>query len=412
MTSAIDGGRINYPHLAGRLFNRPLLVSQQKAEILVGALMPRLGREMAIEVPYARGGRAERLPSGLLELKAASDPARRSARKVYQVADGVAVVPVMGTLVQRHGLDPESGMTGYDGLRVKIREAADDADVRGILLDIDSPGGEVAGVADLADEIAAVNAVKPVWAALNETAASAAYWLAAAAERITVPRTGQAGSIGVLLMHVDMSRAAEAGGLTVTLIHAGAHKVDGNPYAPLPDDVRADLQAEIDAVYDLFTAAVARGRGLDQSAVMATEARVYMGDQAVDMGLADAVAAFDETLVEFQDYLGGAPGGNIAAGVAASGIVGAAGNERAAARGPATAMEVDEMASEKTTAAAVQPEITLEAVKSGHPKIAEALRAEGREAAESDIEERLASAREQAATEERHRILEIGRAHV
>ena len=182
--------------------------------------------------------------------------------------------------------------TSYEGIAAQVAAAAEDPAMRGIALEIDSFGGEVAGVFDLADAIRAARARKPVQAFVAEAALSAGYALASQADRIVVPRTGEVGSIGVVVMHADWSAALAEGGVKVALIHAGARKVDGNPFAPLPEEVRATLQAEVEGLRDLFAATVAAGRGarLSAEAARATEARVYRGAAAVAAGLADQVA--------------------------------------------------------------------------------------------------------------------------
>jgi ClpP class serine protease len=164
--------------------------------------------------------------------------------------------------------------------------------VHGIALEIDSFGGEVAGVFDLADAIRAARSAKPVWAFVVEHAFSAGYALASQADRIILPRTGAVGSIGVVVMHADLSGQLSDAGVTVTLIHSGTHKVDGNPYAPLPDPVRARIQGEIDSIRTLFaqTVAAGRGRSMNIDAALATEAECYRGAEAVAAGLADEVS--------------------------------------------------------------------------------------------------------------------------
>ena len=129
-------------------------------------------------------------------------------------------------------------------------------------------------------------------------AASAAYAIASAASRIYTMPTGLSGSIGVVMLHMDLSQLLADAGVKPTFIFAGAHKVDGNPYEPLPDGVRATFQAEIDAFYGLFVQAVAIGRGrrMTEQGVRETEARIFMGDDAVRIGLADEIATFDEVI--------------------------------------------------------------------------------------------------------------------
>jgi signal peptide peptidase SppA len=192
-------------------------------------------------------------------------------------------------------------------IAAQFAAAASDPMVRGIALEIDSFGGEVAGVFDLADAIRAARASKPVWAFVAEHAFSAGYALASQADRIILPRTGAVGSIGVVVMHADLSGQLSDLGVTVTLIHSGAHKVDGNPYAPLPAPVRDRIQAEIDSIRKLFAETVAAGRGrrLSAEAALATEAECYRGAEAVAAGLADEVSDPASAFAAFADAVNG-----------------------------------------------------------------------------------------------------------
>jgi signal peptide peptidase SppA len=205
----------------------------------------------------------------------------------------VAIIEISGVLVHRGAwIGQSSGQTSYEGISAQLAAAASDPLVRGIALEIDSFGGEVAGVFDLADAIRAARTAVPVWAFVAEHAFSAGYALASQADRIILPRTGAVGSIGVVVMHADLSGQLSDAGVTVTLIHSGAHKVDGNPYEPLPDAVRARIQGEIDALRGLFAETVSAGRGrrLTAEAALATEAESYRGAEAVAVGLADEVS--------------------------------------------------------------------------------------------------------------------------
>jgi len=206
--------------------------------------------------------------------------------------DGIAVIEISGVLIHRGGwIGKSSAQTSYEGIAAQIEAAAGDPSVRGVALEIDSFGGEVAGVFDLADRIRALRRDKPVWAFVAEHAFSAGYALASQASRILLPRTGALGSIGVVVMHADLSRKLDQDGVQVTLIHSGRHKVDGNPYQPLPDGVRDDIQREIDVLRVLFAETVAAGRAgrLSQEAALATEAATYRGADAIAAGLADDV---------------------------------------------------------------------------------------------------------------------------
>jgi signal peptide peptidase SppA len=202
------------------------------------------------------------------------------------------VIEIAGVLVHRGGwIGQSSGQTSYEGIAAQIEAAARDPAVRAVALEIDSFGGEVAGVFDLADQIRALRRDKPVWAFVAEHAFSAGYALASQADRILLPRTGAVGSIGVVVMHADLSGQLDQDGVRVTLIHSGQHKVDGNPYEPLPESVRDDIQREIDVLRFLFAETVAAGRAgrLSQDAALATEAATYRGADAVSAGLADDV---------------------------------------------------------------------------------------------------------------------------
>ncbi len=288
----------NLPHLASRLFNTPLAILPGKVEIVMAALGERFGithlfrpdgQQLALAAPMAFMG---------------DDGAGREPRRGYDLVAGVAVVQVEGTLVHKNGtLRPYSGMTGYDGIRLNVLQALEDPKVKGITLDIDSPGGEVAGCFDLVDTIRAAGRRKPVRAILNESACSAAYAIASAASWITVPRTGVAGSIGVVWMHVDFSQALTDAGIAVTLLTYGALKAEGNEFQPLAKDAAARIQVDIDATGDLFVNTVARNRKMSAAAVKSTEAGTFMGAAAVKAGLADAVMAPDAALHEFVSTL-------------------------------------------------------------------------------------------------------------
>lgn len=281
-----------FPMIAQRLFNRPLMILPSKAELVAAAIASRMGIAR-LDVVERNGVRTLGAPE--FEALVGSSAGQPAEYRGYEVVDGVAVIPIEGTLVNKLGtLRPYSGMTGYDGIRECYLNALEDSAVRAIALDIDSPGGEVSGCFDLVDLIFENRGRKPCWSILTDMACSAAYAIASASDEISLSRTGYSGSVGVATMHVDWSKHLSDEGIKVTLIHSGAHKVDGNPYEALPEDVRDAIQAESDEIYELFVSTVARNRGMDAAKVRATEARVFMGQTAVDTGLADAVEAPDQ----------------------------------------------------------------------------------------------------------------------
>lgn len=278
---------MRFAHLAQRMFNVPLAIHPDKAEVIMAALAERLGITSMVRL----NGEAMSLEP--MAIYGDDSPARRGDPG-YDMAGPVAVIPVQSTLVQKTGtLRPYSGMTGYDGIRQSFLTALDDPEVKAIVLDVDSPGGEVAGCFDLVDTIYNARGEKPIHAILAENAFSAAYAIASAADRITVPRTGGTGSIGVICMHVDWSRALDSAGLKVTFITYGDRKADGHPEIPLSKEALARFQSDIDTMGELFVETVARNRNIAASKVRDTEAATYMGEAGVSLGLADQVAAPD-----------------------------------------------------------------------------------------------------------------------
>lgn len=277
---------MNLPHLAQRLFNTPLALHPSKAEVIMASVMDRFGiskieSSLAMEdddwygYDDNRGRESKRDPG-------------------YDVVAGVAVIPICGTLVQKLGsLRPYSGMTGYDGIRQAFLTALADPEVSGICLDIDSPGGEVAGCFDLVDDIYNARGAKPIHAILSENAYSAAYAIASAADRISVPRTGGVGSIGVITMHLDWTQRIKEDGLKVTIITFGSRKAEGSPLRELSEEAFNAIQQDINAMGELFVSTVARNRGMSAKVIKSTQAACFMAADGVEIGLADEVCPPD-----------------------------------------------------------------------------------------------------------------------
>lgn len=268
------------PHLAGRVFDTPVLIARAKLDVILGVLVPRLnGEALSFAQPAAMRG--------------------------YDVTpEGIAIIPVIGTLVRRTvGLEAQSGLTSYTNIGQQLAEAVADPNIKAIILDIDSPGGEAGGAFDLADQIYTARKAKPIWAVANEGAFSAAYAIAAAASKIYVSQTGGVGSIGVIAVHLDRSQAEADAGLKYTAIYAGAHKNDLSPHEPLSDPARATLQTEVDRVYELFVSTVSRTRGLTSDTIKSTEAGLFFGADAVAAGLADKLGTFDDAYADLRSRL-------------------------------------------------------------------------------------------------------------
>ncbi|MDP1526418.1 MAG: S49 family peptidase [Rhodocyclaceae bacterium] len=272
-------------YLASRLLGTPLLIHRPKLDVILSVVGQRIG--MA-DVP----------PMPAMDMTAFQRPVAAAA------PEGIAVIPIHGSLVKRAlGMEAASGLTSYSEIATMLEAAIADPQVAGILLDIDSPGGEASGSFELARRVREVAAVKPVWAVANDAAYSAAYAIAASAQRLFVTETGGVGSIGVIALHVDQSVKDANAGYRFTAITAGAHKNDYSPHEPLSDAARTELQGEVDRLYAIFTEHVAAMRGLDAGAVRATEAGLYFGSNAVGQGLADGVQTLETTLSEFHQFI-------------------------------------------------------------------------------------------------------------
>lgn len=211
----------------------------------------------------------------------------------------VAVIPVFGVLAHRMNMMTDiSGGTSTEQLASAFNAAVLDPAVTAILLDIDSPGGSVFGIQELADVIYRGRGSKPITAIANATAASAAYWIASSADEILVTPSGQVGSIGVVAVHQDRSKQAEMLGVQHTFITAGKYKASGNDLEPLDDATRADMQKRVDQYYGAFVRAVARGRGVKPEAVRDGfgEGRMVGSSEAVRLGMADGLGTLESTI--------------------------------------------------------------------------------------------------------------------
>lgn len=274
-----------YPHVASMIYEQPWAILPRALSAIVEVVELRLD-----------GGRLSR--DEIAERLAASREgagSRNGARR----ASGIALVPIYGVLAHRASLFTEtSGASSVDGLRKAFREALADPEAGAIILDVDSPGGAIDGIPEFADEIRAARGQKPIIAVANTLMASAAYWLASAADEIVATPSALVGSIGVYATHMDFSAMDEAMGVKTTLIAAGKYKTEGNEYEPLADEARGHIQSIVDDAYGLFVDAVARGRGVAASAVRAGygEGRVLPAKRARTAGLVDRVDTLDGTI--------------------------------------------------------------------------------------------------------------------
>jgi signal peptide peptidase SppA len=239
-------------------------------------------------------------------LSAYAREANRQEKPFPYAGNGTAVIPVHGVLLNRFNY-ALPWVTGYNAVRSMMNAAISDPDVSRIVLDINSPGGQAAGAFELAEDIRAAREIKPVHAVVDSMAFSGGYAIASAATDITMSPSAEAGSIGVVSMHMNIGPALKDLGIEITFIYAGKHKVDGNPFEALSDEVKAAIQTDIDRIYGAFVSSVGKGRKdrMTEEQARATEAQCYGAEDCVALGLADAIMAPAAALASFEANPGG-----------------------------------------------------------------------------------------------------------
>jgi capsid assembly protease len=240
----------------------------------------------------------EKLSKDDLNALVAKAKTQKSESGRYEINLGTAIIPVHGVIAKRLDLMTAiSGGLSTQDIRNSFDEAIGDPAISAIMLDMDSPGGTVDGTQELANAIFQARGKKPIVAFTDGTMASAAYWIGSAADRVYINGdTTWVGSIGVVTSHLDISKWEEQKGYKTTEITAGKYKRLVSEYAPLTEEGRAELQERVNTIYDLFTGEVARFRGLEQERIKATEAKIYLGKEAIKARLADGVSTKDRLL--------------------------------------------------------------------------------------------------------------------
>ena len=266
-----------FSHLSSLVFNKPLMVTQDYAETIAVVLSDRLN----------------------LDVEGLQIKSDAKEQRAVATSKGVAVIPIVGSMSHRStGIEAMSGMTSYTTLQKQFDAAFNDPNVGSILMDIDSPGGSVAGAFDFRDYLMSKKGTKPVYALARDAMCSAAYLIGSTADKVYATQTARVGSIGVVAMHTDASGKMEKEGLKPTFISAGKFKTAGNPYEKLEGEKLKYLQDSVDESYDMFINAVADARGIDKKVIRDTEARVYGGKKAVEIGLADGIRTYESVLAE------------------------------------------------------------------------------------------------------------------
>lgn len=228
----------------------------------------------------------------------------RRASKFKNIRGDIAMIPLYGTIFQKAGLMSNfSGGTSTEAFGQAFDSAVANPQFGAIVIDVDSPGGNVYGVTELANKIFNANKAnggKPVIAVANSLMASAAYWIASAADEIVITPSGEAGSIGVLAVHTDQSKAEEEAGFKTTIVRAGKYKAETNPHEPLTEDAMGNLQGSVNAYYDMFTGDVAKFRGKTQAEIKGGygEGRVLNARAAISAGLVDRIATMEQVIAD------------------------------------------------------------------------------------------------------------------
>ncbi|WP_439273554.1 S49 family peptidase [Pseudochrobactrum sp. HB0163] len=275
------------PEIAARLFDTPLMLHEAKANIIARSFGPRvLGQNITLADTPEMGVLSE----NMRELRDGW-----TGEKIYngpKMVGNIAVIEIEGSLVNKGAwVGKNSGMTSYEGLNIQIADCRNSDDIKAVVFEIDSFGGEVDGCFACAEELYALSQEKPTIAILTDHACSAAYLLAAACRQIVIPATGYTGSIGVITMHVDASGWAKNQGLAVTILRAGEKKARPGMFEAMSEEEYSEAVNDLEAMRILFAETVARYRGarLTTQAALATQADTFRGQAAVDLGLADAV---------------------------------------------------------------------------------------------------------------------------
>jgi capsid assembly protease len=282
MSHEPDAAPQRYPHVLRAIRETPWAVREETLAV--------------IEEIIALRASGERLTAEEIQARIGGPPP--SGRGPSYTAGSVTVLPLFGVIFPRANLvTAMSGATSLQQFHGAFQDALEDGS-RAILIDVDSPGGTIDLVPEVAAAIRAARGEKPIWAIANTHADSAAYWLAAQTDRVIVTDSGEVGSIGILSAHQDRSGMEEKLGVKTTLVTAGKYKGERSPFEPLSDEAREAIQERVDEHYAMFVADVARGRGVTAKTVRSEfgQGRTVSPKRALEVGMVDEIATFEATL--------------------------------------------------------------------------------------------------------------------
>lgn len=293
---------LKYAQIRGRLFDRPLMITESGLENVVALIGPRIGGAEFVRMDgsvarYPRlddDGEIKEPPVQPGAIVYPDDGYCGRSDTPYDISPaGIAVIPVHGTIVQRHWrLNAACGLTSTEALVATYEEAARDSRVRGVYLDMDTPGGEVAGTFDAVDSMVEIKkrSGKPLHAHANEMACSAGYAIASVADHFSGPRTAYSASVGVIALHADVREMYEGVGIKVSVIRCAEEKALGGPFDAMEGRTREVWEADIRAMYEIFVETVVRNRaGLTEEAVRGSKSAALLSAGAVSLGFMDAI---------------------------------------------------------------------------------------------------------------------------
>lgn len=276
---------VNYHRVVQKALETPWSILPQKLAIIQEILIVRAsGHKFTDEEINAR-------------LAAINTP--RKQQESSQESTNIAVLPLLGTIIPRGDMFSRmSGATSVDQFQKTFRGAMADKSIDAIIIDVDSPGGQVGSIPEIAEEIFEARGQKPIVAIANNLAASAAYWIASSADELIVTPSSQVGSIGVFALHENIERALDMKGIDVTLISAGKFKVEGNPFESLSESAKDAIQKEVNNYYDMFVEGVARNRDVSSQEVVNGfgQGRVVGAREAIKLNMADSIGTFDDAV--------------------------------------------------------------------------------------------------------------------
>ncbi|WP_455387482.1 S49 family peptidase [Petrachloros mirabilis] len=272
------------PERLERLVSSPMAMRPEALRTLVADLMI---LEDFDEPPELEASFVEQIPT--------ADEAK--VPRLAKVKGAVGLIPVFGGIGQHRGGDYWASVYSEE-IVAKTAGVLDNPNVGAAVLVFDTPGGIVYGVQEAATAIREMSQSKPVYGFVKGMAASAGYWLASATTKIFSNSSAESGSIGVWTMHLDASEALKKFGIDITMISAGKFKVEGNPFEPLNEEARAELQRSVDSYYEDFLDGVAIGRNVSKATVKNDfgEGRMLEASRAKAAGMIDGIATLDELL--------------------------------------------------------------------------------------------------------------------